>query len=67
MIEHFDIPSYGDDNTSCVSANNVNGVVKSFEKVAAKLFKWFSDNLIKSIVLLSRARNYVHVNQSKNL
>ena len=31
-----------------MSANNINGVVKSVEESSTKLFKWFSDNLMKS-------------------
>ena len=47
IVEDFDIASYGDDNTPCVSANNMDGVVKSL-KVLTELLKWFSDNLMKS-------------------
>ena len=48
IIEDFDIASYADDNTPYVSANNMNGVVKSLEEASIKLFKWFSDNLMKA-------------------
>ena len=48
IIEDFDIASYADDNTPYVSANNMNGVVKSLEEASIKLFKWFSDNLMKT-------------------
>ena len=53
-----DIASYVDGNTPCVSANNMDGVVKSFEEASTKLeeastkleeastklFKWLKSN-----------------------
>ena len=47
IIEGLDIASYADDNTPFVSANNMGGVAKSL-KASNKLFKWLSDNLMKS-------------------
>ena len=49
--EGFDIASYANDNTSYVSANNMDGAVKSLEENSTKLFKWFSDNLLESNVI----------------
>lgn len=48
IIKDFDIASYVDDCTPHLSTNNVNGVVKSFEEASTKLFKWFSDHVMKS-------------------
>ena len=50
ITEGFDIASYANGNTPYVSANNMNGAVKSLEENSAKLFKWFSDNLLESNV-----------------
>ena len=49
--EGFDIASYANGNTSYVSANNMDGAVKSLEENSTKLFKWFSDNLLESNVI----------------
>ena len=38
---------YVDDNTPYLSADNINGVIKSLEEASEILFKWFSDNLMK--------------------
>ena len=45
VIEDTDIASYTDDNTTYVSADNID-VVKSFEEPSETLFKWFNDNLM---------------------
>ena len=47
LIIFFYIVTYANDNTPYMSANNMNGVVKSLEEASTKLFKWFSDNLMK--------------------
>ena len=47
IIEDFDIASYADDHTRYVSANNMDGVIKSLEEASNTFFKWFSDNLMK--------------------
>ena len=49
IIEDFDIASFAEDNTLHMSANNMDGVVKSLEEASTKLFEWFSENLIKSM------------------
>ena len=33
-----------------MSASNMDGVVKSLEEASTKLFKWLSDNLMKSAI-----------------
>ena len=48
IIENTDIASYADDNTPYISADDIDGVIKSLEETSATLFKWFSDNLMKS-------------------
>ena len=45
VIEDTDIASSTDDNTTYVSADNID-VVKSFEEPSETLFKWFNDNLM---------------------
>ena len=48
IIENTDIASYADDNTPYISADDIDGVIKSLEEASETLFKWFSDNLMKS-------------------
>ena len=48
IIENTDITSYADDNTPYISADDIDGVIKSLKETSATLFKWFSDNLMKS-------------------
>ena len=48
IIENTDIASYADDNTPYISTDDIDGVIKSLEEGLATLFKWFSDNLMKS-------------------
>ena len=48
IIENTDIASYAGDNTPYISADDIDGVIKSFEEASATLFKWFNDNLMKS-------------------
>ena len=43
IIEDFVIAGYADSKTSYVSANNMDGVDKSW----TKLFQWFNENLMK--------------------
>ena len=47
IIEDTDIASYADDNTPYISADKIDGVIKSLEEASKILFKWFSDNLMK--------------------
>ena len=48
ILSEIDIANYADDNTSCTSSNDVNGLIKSLEEASKKLFEWFHDNLMKS-------------------
>ena len=48
IVEDFDIASYANGNTPYVNANNMDRVVKSLEEASNQLFKWFSDNIMKS-------------------
>ena len=47
IIENTDIASYPNDNTPHVSADDIDGVIKSLGEASEILFKWFSDNLMK--------------------
>ena len=47
IIEDNDIPSYADDNTPYVIADNIDAVIKSLEEASEVLCKWFNDNLMK--------------------
>ena len=42
IIEDTDIASYADDKTPYVSANKIDGVIKSSEEASEILFKWFN-------------------------
>ena len=48
MIGDSDIASYAGDSTTYVSADNIDGVIKSSENVSKILLKWSNDNLMKS-------------------
>ena len=48
IVENIDIASYADDNTPYISVNNINEVILSLEKATDTLFKWLSDNVMKS-------------------
>ena len=39
MIENTDIASYADNNTPYISADDIDGVIKSLEEASATLFK----------------------------
>ena len=39
--------SYTDDNTSYVSPDTINEVIKRLETVSLQLFKWFADKQMK--------------------
>ena len=48
IVKNIDIASHADDNTPYISANNINEIILSLEKTTDTLFKWFSDNVMKS-------------------
>ena len=50
LIQDTDIASYANDKTPYVSADNIDAVIKSLKEVPSILFKWFSNNLMKSTV-----------------
>ena len=47
IIKNTDIASYVDKNTPYVSADNIDGIIKSSEEASEILLKWFNDNLMK--------------------
>ena len=63
--EDIDIVSYADDNTPCISSNNICEVVLSLEKAADTLFKWFSDNLMK--INANKCQSLVGANSTVNI
>ena len=47
IIVDTDIDSYVNNNSSCVSAGNMDRVIKSLEGASEILFKWFSESVMK--------------------
>ena len=47
IIVDTDIASYVNDNSSCVSADNIDRAIKSLEGASEILFKLFSENVMK--------------------
>ena len=47
IIEDTDTASYADDNTPYISADNIDGVIKSLEEALEILFKWFNVTFMK--------------------
>ena len=70
-MEDLDIASYADDNTPYVSASNMHRVVISLEEASTKLFKRFSDSLMKSNAnkchLLVNTNNAINIKVEKFL
>ena len=48
IIEDTDTASYADDNTPYVSADEIDGLIKSLEEALEILFKWCNDDLMKT-------------------
>ena len=46
-MNDIDVANYADDNTPYVTANDLDGVIVSFENASDSFFKWFSDNLFE--------------------
>ena len=46
-MNDIDFASYADDNTPYVSSDNIEDVIRILENDSLKLFKWFSDNMMK--------------------
>ena len=47
VLKDVDIANFADDNTPFTSANNIDDLIDSLEKVSSSLFKWFKGNLFK--------------------
>ena len=48
MMSDTDFASYADDNTTYISADTIDEVIKRLEAASGKLFKWFADNQMKA-------------------
>ena len=47
-MTYIDFASYVDDNTPDVSSDSIEDVIRILENNSIKLFKWFSDNMMKA-------------------
>ena len=48
IVQNVDFASYADDNTIYNSSENIDDVILSLQESSEQLFKWFSDNQMKS-------------------
>ena len=48
VVQNVDFASYADDNTIYNSSGNIDDVILSLQESSKQLFKWFSDNQMKS-------------------
>ena len=48
MMSDTDFASYADDNTTYISADTIDEVIKRLEAASGKFFKWFADNQMKA-------------------
>ena len=48
VMNGIDFASYADDNTPYVSSDSIEDVIRILENDSIKLFKWFSDNMMKA-------------------
>ena len=48
VMNDIDFTSYADDNTPYVSSYSIGDVIRILENDSIKLFKWFSDNMVKA-------------------
>ena len=46
-MKDIDFASYADDNTTYVACDSIEDVIRILENDSIKLFKWFSDNMMK--------------------
>ena len=46
-MKDIDFASYADDNTPYVACDSIEDVIRILENDSIKLFKWFSDNMMK--------------------
>ena len=58
-----DFASYADDNTTYVSADTIDEVIKRLETASGKLFKWFADNQMKA----NQDKCHLIVSKSENV
>ena len=47
-ISNINIASYADDNTSYITADNIDDLIKSLEEASTALFQWFDHIFLKS-------------------
>ena len=47
-MKDFDFVSYADDNKLYVSSDSIEYVIRIIENDSIKLFKWFSDNMMRA-------------------
>ena len=47
-MNDIDFASYADDNTPYVSSDSIVDLIRILENESIKLFKWFSDNMMKA-------------------
>ena len=48
VMNDIDFASYADDNPPYVSSDSIEDVIRILENDSIKLFKWFSDNMMKA-------------------
>ena len=48
VMNDIDFASYADDNTLYVSSDSIVDLIRILENDSIKLFKWFSDNMMKA-------------------
>ena len=48
IISNINIPSYADDNTSYIAADNIDDLMKSFEEASTALFHWLNNSFLKN-------------------
>ena len=63
MMSDTDSASYADDNTSYVSSDTIDEVIKRLENVSTKLFKWFAHSQMKP----NQKKFHLIVSKNKNV
>ena len=48
VMNDIDFASYADDSTLYVSSDSIGDLIRILENDSIKLFKWFSDNMMKA-------------------
>ena len=62
-MNETDFASYADDDTSYVTGDSTESVIKSLENVSIKLFKWFADIQMKA----NKDKYYLLISGSENI